>query len=138
MPAKKIHLIVITPNRAVVDQQVSALVVPAFDGEWGVLPGHAAMVGLLGTGALRLTAGDGRQRLVALRGGFVQVKDDRVTVLTPEAVLSEEASEKNLSEEMVSLGAEKAATPEAVEAKAAGIAWVKAQRKALAGLPNQD
>ena len=60
---------------------VQSVVAPAFDGEVGILTGHAPMVTLLGTGTVRI--GDGPSFTVS--GGFVQVVDNQVRIVTEKA-----------------------------------------------------
>jgi F-type H+-transporting ATPase subunit epsilon len=75
---------VVTPERAILDEAADSVVVPAHDGEIGVLPGHARLLAKLGIGVLRVTSG-GKTREMFVEGGFVQVADNRVTVLTDSA-----------------------------------------------------
>ncbi len=126
---KSIHLTVITPARAVLDARVSALVAPAFDGELGVLPGHAPMLAMLGTGELRATTPDGKTRRLAVRGGFLQVGHDKVTVLTPESLASEDIKPDTLKGEAEKLDAEKPTKPDEREAQEQRRARVKVRRK---------
>jgi F-type H+-transporting ATPase subunit epsilon len=56
-----------------------------YDGELGVLPGRAALIGRLGPGELRTRTGETVKRYF-VDGGFAQVRDNIVTVLTPRAV----------------------------------------------------
>jgi F-type H+-transporting ATPase subunit epsilon len=81
MPLK---VAVISPEKTLFDGSVDSLVAPAFDGEVGILPGHAPMVTLLGTGTLRLGA-DGSAGRFRVEGGFLQVVDDTVRVVTERA-----------------------------------------------------
>lgn len=76
-----LHCTVVTPERAVLDEAAESVVVPAHDGELGILPGHARLLAKLGVGVLRVTAG-GKTLEMFIEGGFVQVADNRVTVLT--------------------------------------------------------
>ena len=75
---------VVTPERAILDQAAESVVVPAHDGEIGILPGHARILAKLGVGVLRVTSG-GQTRRMFIEGGFVQVSGNRVTVLTDTA-----------------------------------------------------
>jgi F-type H+-transporting ATPase subunit epsilon len=68
---------------------VDRVIVPIHDGEVGILPGHARFLAKLGIGELRLVTGARSERLF-LEGGFVQVADDVVTVLTDRACEIEE------------------------------------------------
>ncbi|TWT48858.1 ATP synthase F1 subunit epsilon [Botrimarina hoheduenensis] len=75
---------VVTPEETVVQTTVDSLVVPLFDGEIGILRGHAPMIGRLGFGEMRLTA-QGVTTRYYVDGGFVQVADNVVSVLTGRA-----------------------------------------------------
>ena len=74
---------VISPERTLFEGQVESIVAPAFDGEVGILTGHAPMMTLLGRGMLRLRGvEDGARQEFAVDGGFLQVADDQVRVVT--------------------------------------------------------
>lgn len=75
---------VISPEKVLFQGQVESVVVPAFDGELGILTGHAPLMTLLGRGVLRLGGGGGGQRF-AIDGGFLQVVDNEVRVVTEKA-----------------------------------------------------
>src|SRR5437660_12898815 len=89
MPDRAIQCVVVTPERAVLDEMVDFVALPMFDGELGVLPGRAALIGRLGAGELRTVKG-GRTHRYFVDGGFAQVRHDVVTVLTPRALKAEE------------------------------------------------
>jgi F-type H+-transporting ATPase subunit epsilon len=76
---------VISPERVLFDGVVSSVVAPAFDGEVGILSRHAPLVTLLGRGVLRLHGADGGTRRFEVAGGFLQVADDVVRVVTETA-----------------------------------------------------
>jgi F-type H+-transporting ATPase subunit epsilon len=75
---------VISPERRIYEGDADMVVAPAWDGELGILRGHAPMMVLLGTGVLRLQHG-GIQERFSVSGGFLQVAGDVVTVLTERA-----------------------------------------------------
>lgn len=75
---------VISPERTLYDGDATSVVAPAFDGEVGILTGHAPMMTLLGRGTLRLEGAGGTARF-AVDGGFLQVVDDQVRVVTEKA-----------------------------------------------------
>lgn len=75
---------VISPERVVFEGEADSVVAPAFDGEVGILTGHAPMMTLLGRGSLRVTRGAEALRFV-VEGGFLQVVDDTVRVVTERA-----------------------------------------------------
>ena len=75
---------VISPERVLFEGEARSVVAPAFDGEVGILSQHAPMMTLLGRGVLRLESASGEQRF-AVEGGFLQVADDEVRVVTERA-----------------------------------------------------
>ncbi len=76
---------VITPNRQVLDQDVTSAVIPAWDGEIGLLKHRAPLMVKLGQGTMRLDASTGGPSRVFVGGGFAQMKGDQLTLLTDEA-----------------------------------------------------
>jgi F-type H+-transporting ATPase subunit epsilon len=86
---RTLQCVVVTPERAVLDEPVDSVVLPMYDGELGVLPGRAAMIGRLGYGELRISHG-GSTRRFYIDGGFAQVRNNVVSVLTPVARRAEE------------------------------------------------
>jgi F-type H+-transporting ATPase subunit epsilon len=90
--------IVVTPETTALEKSCDFIVVPLFDGELGVAKNHGPMIGRLGYGELRLTS-QGEVSRYYLDGGFVQVIDNVVTVLTQhilpaEKINLDEAQEK--------------------------------------------
>ncbi len=73
---------VISPERVLFEGETDSVVAPAFDGEVGILSGHAPMMTLLGKGTLRLGGSAGAFQV---EGGFMQVVDDQVRVVTEKA-----------------------------------------------------
>ena len=71
---------VISPEASMFDGEADAVVAPAYDGEVGILPGHAPFMTLLGTGKLTIRRAGSISRFT-LRGGFLQVVDNRVRVV---------------------------------------------------------
>jgi F-type H+-transporting ATPase subunit epsilon len=82
--ANTFHLSVITPERAVLDTEATFAAVPAHDGEIGILVNRAPMLYRLGAGLLRADTAEGKTALF-VAGGFVQMVDNRLTVLTETA-----------------------------------------------------
>lgn len=81
---RELAVSVISPERVLFEGTATAAVVPAFDGEMGILPQHAPLMTLLGRGTLHLDTGAGPRRF-RVGGGFLQVVDDQVRVVTEEA-----------------------------------------------------
>lgn len=82
--ADSIELEVVTPDRELVREHVSDVQVPGKDGYLGILPGHAPLLGILGTGALSYGVGP-RRHFIALQGGFLEVLPEHVRVLANKA-----------------------------------------------------
>ncbi len=80
----RVRCVVVTPEKAIFDKTVEMVILPMFDGEFGVLPGHTPLIGRLGAGELRLKDGGGVERWF-VEAGFVQVRSNVVTVLTAKA-----------------------------------------------------
>jgi F-type H+-transporting ATPase subunit epsilon len=74
------HVTVISPEASMFDGEADAVVAPAFDGEVGILPNHAPFMTLLGDGLLTVRNAGAVSRF-SVRGGFLQVVDNRVRVV---------------------------------------------------------
>lgn len=75
---------VISAEATLFEGDATAVVAPAFDGEVGILTNHAPMITALGSGELRVEQ-DGTTRRFAVAGGFLQVVDNQVRVVTEQA-----------------------------------------------------
>lgn len=83
--AGNIRLEVVTPEKAVVSEDVQIVMAPGSLGEFGVLIGHTPFLTTLKTGAIKYTDAAGKERFVFVSGGFVEALPDRVTVLAESA-----------------------------------------------------
>jgi F-type H+-transporting ATPase subunit epsilon len=86
MPGQSLRLVLVTPEITLLDEAVAALRFPLHDGQIGILPGRAPMIGRLGYGELKLTELGGGEASYFVDGGFVQVKSEAVTILTDRAL----------------------------------------------------
>lgn len=77
---------VVTPERQVVETEGSFVVVPLYDGELGIGFNHTPLIGRLGYGELRVVQGGRVLERYYIDGGFVQVQDNQVTLLTNRAI----------------------------------------------------
>jgi F-type H+-transporting ATPase subunit epsilon len=84
-----LRLELVTPQRLLVSEEVDEVILPGYDGEFGVLPGHTQYLAILSIGMLRYRKGDETNR-VAVGGGFAEVAAERVVVL---ADVAEKAGE---------------------------------------------
>ncbi len=94
-----IQCVVVTPERTELDVTAESVTVPLFDGEIGILRGHSPMVGRMGYGLLRIKTG-GQQQNYFVEGGFVQVADNVVSVLTDKVITASDITSATASEAM--------------------------------------
>jgi len=81
---------VVTAEREVyTDDGVDEVVAPGIEGELTVLPSHAPLLTMIKPGIMRLVKGN-EETDVAITGGFMEVRDDRVTILADAAERAEE------------------------------------------------
>ena len=79
------HCSVVTPEKPVFEGEVTQVVVPGHDGEIGFLRDRAPILLQVGQGTLRITTDGGQARRLTVAGGFAQMKDNNLTVLTDSA-----------------------------------------------------
>jgi F-type H+-transporting ATPase subunit epsilon len=94
----KIHLNVVTRERKIIDTEVDEVILPATDGEIGVLPGHTPLLATLRIGQLRYRTGNRIERLV-ISWGFAEVLPDRVIVLAERGYLPTEIDRATAEQE---------------------------------------
>jgi len=88
----KLRLVVVTRERKIVEADVDEVILPAFDGEMGVLPGHTPLLATLRVGIMRYREG-GKTTSLVLSWGFAEVLPDRVIVMAETAKLPAEIDE---------------------------------------------
>jgi F-type H+-transporting ATPase subunit epsilon len=98
--ADRIQLEVVTPERRVLAESVDMVTVPGLGGELGILPGHTPLISQLQTGVLTYVQ-EGKSHSLHVSGGFVEVREDHVSVLADVAERPEEidAARAKLSRE---------------------------------------
>jgi len=83
--ATELRLVLVTPETTLLDMMVRSIRFPLYDGQIGVLPGRAPLVGRLGLGSLKYTSAEGDGEYF-IDGGFAQIKGQVVSILTHKAV----------------------------------------------------
>jgi F-type H+-transporting ATPase subunit epsilon len=83
--ASSFHLSVVTPEREVLSLEAKFVAFPAYDGEMGILAERAPLLAKVGAGLLRVEETGGGKRRLFIAGGFAQMVDDKLTILTEEA-----------------------------------------------------
>ena len=104
------QVVIVTPEQQVLDETVSQAIIPAHDGQIGILTGRAPLLVKLGQGPLQLDlagGGQGRQggsaggtRTFYVEGGIAQMKDNNLTVVTQMAVPAEEINAETARAEL--------------------------------------
>lgn len=85
---KTLQVSIVTPDGPVFDGEVEMISTKAESGELGILPGHIPMVAPLQIGAVRLNIGN-KTEYVAVNGGFLEVQQEKVTILAQTAELAD-------------------------------------------------
>jgi F-type H+-transporting ATPase subunit epsilon len=120
------HVSIITPERAVLEADASFVAFPAWDGEVGILHGRAPLLYKLGTGRLRVEAAGGEQ-VFYVDGGFAQMVDDRLTILTQQAKRRDEIDRAAAERALAAARDTPAPNEEAVAARQKAIERARAQ-----------
>jgi len=118
--------IVVTPEATALEQAADHVVLPLYDGEIGIYRGHSPLVGRLGYGQMRLSVG-GQVRRYYVDGGFVQVVDDVVSVLTSKAVAADKIDVDAARRQLQDARARRINTPELLDIRDRLIAQARAQ-----------
>jgi F-type H+-transporting ATPase subunit epsilon len=125
-PSTGLRVVVVTPEQTALDTTTDFVALPLFDGEVGVAPGHAPMIGRLGYGELRIGHLPGSQSYY-IDGGFVQVADNVVSVLTNRAVPVSRLDPAVIQEQLASTLAKPAAGDEEIARRDRLVAQSRAQ-----------
>ena len=78
--------VIVTPDQQAFDERITQAIVPAHDGQIGILTDRAPLLVKLGIGALQLDVASGQRRTLFIDGGIAQMKDNRLTIVTNEAI----------------------------------------------------
>src|SRR6516165_12373574 len=97
--SRSLQCVIVTPERAVLDQAVDFVALPMYDGELGVLPGRAPLIGRLGYGELRIRHGSQTTHFY-VDSGFAQIRNNVVTILTPRALRADEIDMRAAQEKL--------------------------------------
>jgi F-type H+-transporting ATPase subunit epsilon len=82
-----LHVELVSPEDVLYEGEADMVVCRTTDGEIAFLPGHVSFLGALGEGEVRILLPGGGEQAVAIGGGFVEVRDDKVTVLSDAATV---------------------------------------------------
>lgn len=129
--ATDLKLVIVTPEATVVDTSVDFVTAPLFDGEKGIGRGHAPLIGRLGFGELRYR-NSGETATFYVDGGFVQVQDNVVSVLTNRAMPTDEIDGEAAAEQLKSALARKPKNPEEMAIRERLVLQARAQKRMAA------
>jgi len=118
--AEKLFLEVVTPQKAVVSEEVEIVVAPGSEGEFGALKGHTTFLTSLKMGMLRYKDATGKERLLFINGGFAEVLPNKVTILA-------ESAERRQEIDVARAQEAKARAEKRLSAKAADLDVVRAE-----------
>lgn len=106
-----LRCVIVTPEKALLDEVCDFVALPMYDGELGVLPGRLPLIGRLGYGELRIRK-SGVVSHYYVDGGFVQIRSNVVTVLTAKAIKGSDITESQVTTTLAA--AKKAGGPDAL------------------------
>jgi len=122
----QLQIVIVTPETTMLDQAVDSITLPLVDGEAGVLPGHAPMIGRLGPGELRTRTGQTEARYY-VDGGFVQIEKNVVSVLTGRSMSADKIDVIAAREALAAAEKKPSDKPELADLKQKAISQAKAQ-----------
>jgi F-type H+-transporting ATPase subunit epsilon len=108
----------VSPEKILYSGDADMVITRTTDGEIAFMSGHAPFIGSLGVGAVTIRASEGDDVLAAVHEGFVEVTDDRVTILSDVAELIDDIDANRAQQALDRLGQDKADQDDA-EAEAA-------------------
>jgi F-type H+-transporting ATPase subunit epsilon len=122
----ELRCIVVTPEETVRDESAKFIALTLFDGEIGIAPGHAPMIGRLAAGEMRIKHQDQTERYY-VEGGFVEVVDNVVSVLTNKALPAAAVDKAVAQEQLDRVFKQPATTPEQMAVRERVIEQSRAQ-----------
>ncbi len=122
----ELQCVVVTPERTVLREPADFVALTLFDGEIGIAPGRTPMIGRLGNGEMRIDHG-GQTTRYYVEGGFVEVADGVVSVLTERATLAEELDVAASEGQLAGARSGPANTPELMAVRDRAVAQSRAQ-----------
>lgn len=101
----------VTPEEAVFEVDVTSVTVPAHDGQIGILTNRAPLLAKLGYGKLTVTETGGQAKTYFVASGFAQMQDNKLSILTDEAIDTAELNAQEAQAQLDAAVAEEAGTP---------------------------
>lgn len=105
--AKAFHVDVVSPEATVWSGEATVVIARTPEGELGIMADHEPLMGALTTGAVEIEAESGERTTIGVHGGFIQVLENRVTLITDRAqITTDTAKAREVAEELASAQAE--------------------------------
>jgi len=127
-----LHCSVITPEERVLDTEATSIIIPAHDGQIGIMKDRAPLLCELGIGVLHIEGGSASGKDFFIDGGFAQVLDNEVTILTEKAAPAEKISRADAQKALAAAEAMPIPDEAASEARTRAIARAKVKLKLAA------
>jgi F-type H+-transporting ATPase subunit epsilon len=125
----QINCIVVTPEMTALEAKADFVALPLYDGEIGIGAGHSPMIGRLGFGEMRLRTG-GKVERYYVDGGFVQVADNVVSVLTNRAIRAEQVNAEVAQQQLDTAQQQVANTDELLQKRDRAVSQARAMLRA--------
>lgn len=93
----KLHLEIVTPQGQIFNDDVSSVVLPGSEGEFGVLPNHASLISILKAGIIDIEDKHKKHDVVAINWGYAKIDEGKVVILADGAVYVSGNSESELA-----------------------------------------
>ena len=93
-----IQVSIVAPDKSLFEGEASMITLPGANGEMGIMGSHAPLLSTLGLGEVVVHVVDGEPEYIALAGGVVEVRPDKVTILADEAVSAEDIDVTSVEE----------------------------------------
>ena len=119
--------LVVTPEETAVEETVTFVALPLYDGEIGVSANHAPLIGRMGYGELRLKCTNGDTLVYYVDGGFVQIADNVVSVMTNRAIAAKGLETDAVATSLEEAKSMKANSDETFEARDKAVTQYRAQ-----------
>ena len=125
--ARVLECVVVTPEETALQTPAQFVALPLFDGEIGIAPGRAPLIGRLGYGEMRIREGNNVYRYY-VDGGFVEVVGNMVSVLTQRAIPAEQLQQTDVEAALEEAQKKPANTPESMAIRDRAVAQARGQR----------
>jgi F-type H+-transporting ATPase subunit epsilon len=125
--ARVLECVVVTPEETAIQTPAQFIALPLFDGEIGIAPGRAPLIGRLGYGEMRIREGGNLYRYY-VDGGFVEVVGNMVSILTQRAIPADQLDEAEIEAALSDAKKKPANSPETMAIRDRAVAQASGQR----------